>query len=1130
MKANQIIRMLPVLVVQFGLLILTGCSKSEESVADDPTVPKDVLTYKAQLEQVIATRMAIDNQDQLSWTDEDQIGLFGSQQSKNACFELQSCSGSTAEFSGELNNGEEVILAYYPYQTDATFDGSSLILKLPDEYVYTGSSNVPMLGFDDGNHTLAFKHLCGFVKVQVSDVPTAAMQFVVSSEGDSPSHIAGTAVVEDVYADEAVLAVNDDADASQTITYSFAGTTSESEFTFFVPLPVGKYEKLTMRLLNAEGKSLYERSISDIYIRRATTFSLPTLCCDNSVSYALTEETVQLARDDESYIQSVAVDGNETSDKFVLTYYPDTQQDRIPRVGQVILYSEITELFPNGFLGRVTNVQETSSGYKVYTEPAGLEDVFAEMDIHQSFDLIPEENLLPQTRLDLNVEFDEDGFGVFSLPFGFESGLLKADGSAELGLKVTIDATRERLMPSYLNFTFSSKFSASTQIGLHRDGDLNSWSHQILKIPIKKLAGATGLVISPDLILSFVGELEGAADLSLYGGFSTDIMSKSLVYEHSKWELRNVETGHSEGESMDVGFNWGVQEKLEGTAFAGLETGVEFKFFNLKQVKAKVGLVSGLELEGALSLDFNMQNEHTYDRLKDTKIDASLCLKTKAEAGVDLFHTGKGDASGPSLNVELQLPKFNFLARSLYLFPSFENPSVVVNSNRSVDVQYTVGRDLLFPSSVGLSLYKGNQLVDQTAAEAYHFEANFFQPLSGVFANLPVGSDYCIYPYVAMGQYVFLASPGESFKIEGEIDPTGGALKEFYETSGGDQWYSKDGWFESDDLNTWYGIHKFLRPDGYFDFRLELPGNNLTGDIMLRNCDTIAGLDVSDNPFQSLTVNNCNNLGFFSLSGNGESVNISSSSESIYSIIFDVNKSNKVSKMDLSQLNMSQLMMPANVQIDQMNLVDFPWGGEGLSLTQEFPLYNVSVNELNIKNIHKLRLDMYFDNINELNIVYPSGDMPFQMQIGFLSMSSDGSMTHSEGYVGAINIDMGGNGFSLFDYHSVGTLSIDNAVDNVSLDFQSGSIGGITITDSRLNGLQVNTSQSTSIRLVNCYMEWISESSQNTYEVSNCVLLNWKEGLDVTIDSFVGTYEQLEAYADLLWAEMVEEQSAMADA
>ena len=301
-----------------ALAMLTGCS-NEENFGLKPTDGNRSLT--ATIEQNDLSRTAVSEEGQVTWTETDAIGVFGTA-SQNIRFTYQSSTdnGNSATFRGDFPEEETMEQAYYPYQEDATLSGNALTLHLPSEYTYTGNSNAPMLGVKNNDGTFTFKHLCGLMQVKLTSIPSKSAQFVITSEGET---IAGTAVVDNIDASNATLHIKENEQASNTITYHINSTDfTEEGLTFHIPLPVGEYEKLTVMLKDESNNILFQKSISNATIKRAVILSMPILDCENNISYVLNEQTIQLNKQDESYIESVTEEGDGTSDENANTVLP----------------------------------------------------------------------------------------------------------------------------------------------------------------------------------------------------------------------------------------------------------------------------------------------------------------------------------------------------------------------------------------------------------------------------------------------------------------------------------------------------------------------------------------------------------------------------------------------------------------------------------------------------------------------------------------------------------------------------------------------------------------------------------------------------------------------------------------
>lgn len=256
-------------------ILLTGCTQEDEF---GPNHVNGNYTLSAVIESggQALSRTTVDENGQVLWTKADRIGIFGDKNTKNTPFTLATGIGKTSgSFEGNLLEGEDAETAYYPYSENATLNGNTLTFTLPSEYTYAGNSNAPMLGVKDENGNFRFKHLAGLLKIVVNSVPMGVSKFVITSEGEDAPALAGLAEVADIAgADNPVLTIK--GESEQSITYKLEGVT-ESRLTFFVPIPVGVYSRLSVKLLMEDGTELLSKTLSDQEVSRATMIVLPVL-------------------------------------------------------------------------------------------------------------------------------------------------------------------------------------------------------------------------------------------------------------------------------------------------------------------------------------------------------------------------------------------------------------------------------------------------------------------------------------------------------------------------------------------------------------------------------------------------------------------------------------------------------------------------------------------------------------------------------------------------------------------------------------------------------------------------------------------------------------------------------------
>lgn len=743
-----------------ALAMLTGCS-NEENFGLKPTDGNRSLT--ATIEQNDLSRTAVSEEGQVTWTETDAIGVFGTA-SQNIRFTYQSSTdnGNSATFRGDFPEEETMEQAYYPYQEDATLSGNALTLNLPSEYTYTGNSNAPMLGVKNNDGTFTFKHLCGLMQVKLTSIPSKSAQFVITSEGET---IAGTAVVDNIDASNATLHIKENEQASNTIIYHINSTDfTEEELTFHIPLPVGEYEKLTVMLKDESNNILFQKSISNATIKRAVILSMPILDCENNISYVLNEQTIQLNKQDESYIESVTEEGDGTSDENAIVYSLDTPADKLPKVGQILLCNEITEKFPSGFLGKVTAIEENNSGYTIHTGPATLNEAFKQLHVNQTFDLIPIENDTPQSRAESQP--DEDGFFTFEKKFEVSSDPEAQNyhyhGEATFGLKLYVRIDIDEDIPPMAVMTLQTKAESELNFGLDLKGEITRY------LPIGPELAFTaipaGVVITPSLQLYFVVNAQGEF------GFDTTInigkqMVSGIEYKNDTWQAGGNNIGD------DGLFGWGLTDStrvtLEGSAFAGLGLDMSLQLFNNDNLRVGIEPKLGLEASATMSFDMSVTGEtDLYEELKDANIKSGLKLQTDAIANANIF-----DGSNPW---EKTIHEHTYWEKAYYLFPLFENPTLETsNENLSAVVTYDVTRDLLFNSEIGVTLFKEDEWAQETDEENYRWENEYANPLMGAFEELETNVNYKAVPYVVWGDlFRFYAQPEETFILEDdEEDP-----------------------------------------------------------------------------------------------------------------------------------------------------------------------------------------------------------------------------------------------------------------------------------------------------------------------------------------------------------------------
>lgn len=344
-------------------MLLIGCMQDSEWKTNDV---QGNYTIKAVIEESspILSRTTVNETGQVLWTEGDKIGVFGSKSSQNVPFALESGIGQTSgSFIGNLYEGEDVNVAYYPYyQDDVDLNGNVLSLTLPSSYQYTGNSYAPMLWAKNADGNFCFKHLGGLLKIIVYSVPAGASKFVITSEGDDAPDLAGKAEVTDVQADEPVLKLT--GGGSKTITYELPGT-KENQLTFYVPIPVGTYPKLSVKLIMEDESPLFTKTLSNLQVLRAHLIELPTLGAGSEET--ISPDYVPLEwGDGQTKIQNMDVDRGE----FTLSFANDMPEFK-DGSSVVVLQTDTS-----AYLRRVLSSEVNGKQVILQTKPATMEELF----------------------------------------------------------------------------------------------------------------------------------------------------------------------------------------------------------------------------------------------------------------------------------------------------------------------------------------------------------------------------------------------------------------------------------------------------------------------------------------------------------------------------------------------------------------------------------------------------------------------------------------------------------------------------------------------------------------------------------------------------------------------------------
>ena len=290
---------------------ITGCSNEDLGVA------------KSGVDEVCATmgdaesRTAM-NGNSVVWSIGDEIGIFVTNGSSstytNINYSLSSGAGTkNAGFSGVLE-GENPVkkAAFYPYGSDASYDGSKISLTLKDTYNYKEGENSSDLMAcqinESAQDVLAFKNAGALMSITVNNIPKdytwAKLTSMTAQEKTTVPAIAGNAQI--AFAGGIPTLTTTETSNSSSITINFTASSDVvTSKTFYFPLPVAEYPALELSIGNgATSKVLKTKALDAKRNERYTT----TITLDEvSGSVPTTVESVSAVADALKETNSVSV-------------------------------------------------------------------------------------------------------------------------------------------------------------------------------------------------------------------------------------------------------------------------------------------------------------------------------------------------------------------------------------------------------------------------------------------------------------------------------------------------------------------------------------------------------------------------------------------------------------------------------------------------------------------------------------------------------------------------------------------------------------------------------------------------------------------------------------------------------
>ena len=289
--------------------LLCGCQKDHVS-----ELVQERGTIQATIEEISATRTVMDENNNIRWSEGDQIvGFMMSTLGVKYQVTAASVGKTSASFeevsSGGLNAGTELehIIAYYPYSSSvsAAKSGSNYTLDviLPTEQTYVaesfGNGAMPMVAVSETNN-ITFRNVCGGMKLQLKGTQKVVS---IKVEGKNGELLSGTATVT-AYTDETKPAITMASGASTSVTLDCVSGVQLNESTateFILAMPPVLFSKgFTVTVADIDGEMQTIETDKANEVKRSTILVMPAVLLEDTPDVDINDGVLKLPEDPQS--------------------------------------------------------------------------------------------------------------------------------------------------------------------------------------------------------------------------------------------------------------------------------------------------------------------------------------------------------------------------------------------------------------------------------------------------------------------------------------------------------------------------------------------------------------------------------------------------------------------------------------------------------------------------------------------------------------------------------------------------------------------------------------------------------------------------------------------------------------
>lgn len=463
-------------------------------------------------------------------------------------------------------------------------------------------------------------------------------------------------------------------------------------------------------------------------------------------------EVIKLA---ESYIPYII-----SSEGLTITFSSLPDELRIYN-GDILLYEGFTDMFPDGFVGRVTNITETGSTINVQCEEVAIEEVYEQLTVISDYVLEESPETPSQYRLKQVSPKAEASLSLklgINIPAG-DVGSFSASYTGSLKVRAIITMCPNK--PFYADFSYTSGHSINGELKLEAQKAFFVNGDKSIKLFKARLPLPNCPMLKFEYVVSpfCKGELTGSLSAGI--DVSSSTTSGVTFREGCEPERYSRSSGGFTPPQLTSAFN------ISGYVFGGIISSAYFGTVG-NFAGAEMNVYVGPKLEGNLNVDFaTLAEDGIYEAVKDAKVSFGYAAEVEALARLKLMNWETSKVFGKA-GIGLVLDE-------RHLYPLFSVPTYTQGKDKSVaKLSISPVRELLFPVSVGMRLVDDEDNSETRYSQTDYINANLWSGnYEEEFSYIHPERRYTCYPMVKAFGMEMRATPVKYFGID-VVATTGG--------------------------------------------------------------------------------------------------------------------------------------------------------------------------------------------------------------------------------------------------------------------------------------------------------------------------------------------------------------------